>query len=123
LISDAVGRNLPGRLLLAARRRYCPISNSTLGCELLPDVETLIEYSFDMFVTEINASGSARVFSTFIGGSGSESGRGIAVDRLGIRVVCRAAAQIRGIHQSRTERIEFRYEGVVHGGWTRRIPG
>ena len=39
--------------------------------------------AFDMFVTEINAAGSALVFSTFIGGSGSESGRGIAVDRLG----------------------------------------
>jgi uncharacterized protein (TIGR03437 family) len=39
--------------------------------------------AFDMFVTEINAAGSAWLFSTFIGGSGSESGRGIAVDRLG----------------------------------------
>jgi uncharacterized protein (TIGR03437 family) len=39
--------------------------------------------AFDIFVTEINAAGSAQVFSTFIGGSGSESGRGIAVDRLG----------------------------------------
>ena len=39
--------------------------------------------AFDMFVTEINAAGSALLFSTFIGGSGSESGRGVAVDRLG----------------------------------------
>ena len=39
--------------------------------------------AFDIFVTEINAAGSARLFSTFIGGSGSESGRSIAVDRLG----------------------------------------
>jgi hypothetical protein len=39
--------------------------------------------AFDMFVTEINAAGSAKLFSTFIGGSGSESGRGIAVDQLG----------------------------------------
>jgi uncharacterized protein (TIGR03437 family) len=39
--------------------------------------------AFDMFVTEINAAGTARLFSTFIGGSGSESGRGIAVDHLG----------------------------------------
>ena len=39
--------------------------------------------AFDIFVTEINAAGSARLFSTFIGGNGSESGRGIAVDRLG----------------------------------------
>jgi uncharacterized protein (TIGR03437 family) len=40
-------------------------------------------FAFDMFVTEINAAGSAALFSTFIGGSGSESGRGIAVDSLG----------------------------------------
>ena len=40
-------------------------------------------FAFDMFVTEINAAGSARLFSTFIGGTGSESGRGIAVDSVG----------------------------------------
>ena len=40
-------------------------------------------FAFDMFVTEINAAGSARLFSTFLGGTGSESGRGIAVDKLG----------------------------------------
>jgi uncharacterized protein (TIGR03437 family) len=40
-------------------------------------------FAFDMFVTEINSAGSALVFSTFIGGNGSESGRGIAVDQLG----------------------------------------
>lgn len=40
-------------------------------------------FAFDMFVTEINAAGSGRLFSTFLGGTGSESGRGIAVDRLG----------------------------------------
>ena len=39
--------------------------------------------AFDMFVTEINAAGSALLFSTFVGGSGSESGRGIAVDFTG----------------------------------------
>src|SRR5262249_30496069 len=43
----------------------------------------VIRTAFDMFVTEINAAGSAKLFSTFIGGTGSESGRGIAVDRLG----------------------------------------
>jgi uncharacterized protein (TIGR03437 family) len=40
-------------------------------------------FAFDMFITEINAAGSAVLFSTFLGGSGSESGRGIAVDSLG----------------------------------------
>jgi hypothetical protein len=39
--------------------------------------------AFDMFVTEINSAGSALLFSTFLGGSASESGRGIAVDSLG----------------------------------------
>jgi hypothetical protein len=43
--------------------------------------------AFDMFVTEFNAAGSALTFSTFlggsVGGSASESGRGIAVDSVG----------------------------------------
>lgn len=40
-------------------------------------------FAFDMFITEIDATGSKLLFSTFLGGSGSESGRGIAVDTLG----------------------------------------
>jgi hypothetical protein len=40
-------------------------------------------FAFDMFVTEINPAGSAMLLSTFVGGSGSESGQGIAVDSLG----------------------------------------
>src|SRR5262249_33101068 len=40
-------------------------------------------FAFDMFVSELNSSGSGPLFSTFIGGQGSESGRGIAVDSLG----------------------------------------
>ncbi|HTR39098.1 MAG TPA: SBBP repeat-containing protein [Bryobacteraceae bacterium] len=40
-------------------------------------------FAFDMFVAELSADGSARLFSTFVGGTGSESGRGIAVDRAG----------------------------------------
>lgn len=40
-------------------------------------------FAFDMFITEIDASGSTKLFSTFLGGTGSESGRGIAVDQLG----------------------------------------
>ena len=40
-------------------------------------------FAFDMFITEIDATGSTKLFSTFLGGTGSESGRGIAVDNLG----------------------------------------
>jgi hypothetical protein len=37
----------------------------------------------DAFVTKINAAGTAIVYSTFVGGSGDDSGRGIAVDGSG----------------------------------------
>ncbi|HKG78743.1 MAG TPA: SBBP repeat-containing protein, partial [Pyrinomonadaceae bacterium] len=41
---------------------------------------TLGGFSSDAFVTKLNSQGSALVYSTFLGGSGFESGRGIAVD-------------------------------------------
>jgi len=37
----------------------------------------------DVFVTKLNATGTALVYSTYIGGSGGEVGRGIAVDGSG----------------------------------------
>jgi hypothetical protein len=37
----------------------------------------------DVFITKINASGSALVYSTYLGGSGSDSGSGIALDSAG----------------------------------------
>ncbi len=37
----------------------------------------------DVFVSEINARGTALVYSTYLGGSGSDSGAGIAVDSAG----------------------------------------
>ena len=37
----------------------------------------------DVFVTKLNSSGSALVYSTYLGGGGSETGRGIAVDASG----------------------------------------
>ncbi|HKO96862.1 MAG TPA: SBBP repeat-containing protein [Pyrinomonadaceae bacterium] len=38
---------------------------------------------FDVFVTKINAIGSARFYSTYLGGGGSDEGNGIAVDASG----------------------------------------
>ncbi|MBI3014117.1 MAG: SBBP repeat-containing protein [Candidatus Tectomicrobia bacterium] len=43
--------------------------------------------SFDAFVTKLNASGSALVYSTYLGGSGQEHGYGIAVDGAGAAYV------------------------------------
>ena len=37
----------------------------------------------DAFVTKLNAAGSARVYSTYLGGGGNDFGQGIAVDRAG----------------------------------------
>jgi hypothetical protein len=39
--------------------------------------------SYDAFVTKLNASGNALVYSTYLGGSGDDEGRGIAVDASG----------------------------------------
>src|SRR5216117_1725182 len=39
--------------------------------------------NFDVFVTKLNPTGSAPVYSTYIGGSGGDSGTGIAVDSAG----------------------------------------
>jgi hypothetical protein len=43
---------------------------------------TLTDFQ-DVFVTKINAAGTAFVYSTYLGGSGSEEARGIAVDTSG----------------------------------------
>ena len=37
----------------------------------------------DAFVTKLNAAGNGLVYSTFLGGGGTERGYGIAVDALG----------------------------------------
>jgi len=41
----------------------------------------------DAFVTKLNASGSALVYSTFLGGTGSDTGRGVAVDTNGVAYI------------------------------------
>jgi hypothetical protein len=44
---------------------------------------TTNSYETDVFVTKLNATGTALVYSTYIGGSGDDYGYGIAVDRSG----------------------------------------
>jgi hypothetical protein len=46
----------------------------------------------DAFVSEINSAGSALVYSTYLGGSGSDGGSGIAVDSAGNTYVVGATA-------------------------------
>jgi len=49
--------------------------------------QTTNEGGGDVFVTKLNATGTALVYSTYIGGSGSEVGYGIAVDGSGYAYV------------------------------------
>jgi len=42
--------------------------------------QAVLRGGWDVFVTELNASGSALVFSTYLGGSGLEEGKSIALD-------------------------------------------
>ena len=58
----------------------------------------------DAFVAKFNVSGSALAYSTYLGGSGFERGRGIAVDEVG-------NAYVTGTH---------RVAGHPHGEW---LPG
>lgn len=44
---------------------------------------TLTNYSSDAFVLEMNPSGSALLYSTYLGGSGSDGANGIAIDTSG----------------------------------------
>ncbi|MHB8747788.1 MAG: SBBP repeat-containing protein, partial [Aggregatilineales bacterium] len=45
--------------------------------------QTFVNGSYDAFVTKLNASGSALVYSTYLGGSGLEKANAIAVDASG----------------------------------------
>ena len=45
--------------------------------------QTAISGSRDVFVTKLNAAGSALIYSTFLGGSNADDGRRIAVDSSG----------------------------------------
>jgi hypothetical protein len=48
-----------------------------------PDVGNTNKGGFDVFVTKIAANGSSLVYSTYVGGSGTDSGNAIAVDAAG----------------------------------------
>jgi hypothetical protein len=45
--------------------------------------DTSLSLLYDTFATKLNSSGSALVYSTYLGGSGGETGFGIAVDNIG----------------------------------------
>jgi beta-propeller repeat-containing protein len=50
--------------------------------------------AFDVFLTKLNAAGSALVFSTFLGGSGFDSAGGLAIDSAGNSYVSGGAGSV-----------------------------
>ena len=50
--------------------------------------------AFDVFLTKLNAAGSALVFSTFLGGSGFDSAGGLALDAAGNSYVSGGAGSV-----------------------------
>ena len=48
-----------------------------------PNLASQAYFSADAFITKINASGTALVYSTYLGGAGFDTGDGIAVDSVG----------------------------------------
>lgn len=55
-----------------------PVANA-----LQPAINRILPYTSDVFITKLSADGSSLVFSTFLGGSNSDSGSGIALDSSG----------------------------------------
>src|SRR5262249_17451475 len=64
---------------------------------------------YDAFVTKLSADGSAALYSTYLGGSGDDSGRGIAVDNSG-------NAYITGLTTSGNFPIASPYQSANAGG-------
>src|SRR5262249_55384265 len=63
---------------------------------------------YDAYVTKINAAGTALVYSTYLGGSGEDSGHGIAVDSAG-------NAFVAGITNSQDFNIRNAFQPTITG--------
>jgi beta-propeller repeat-containing protein len=62
---------------------YLTGETSSADFPIVHPLQPTLSGGSDAFVTKINSSGSAIVYSTFLGGSGGENSAGIALDRLG----------------------------------------
>ncbi len=65
------------------------VTGSTLSTNfpVVQPLQSVLGGSSDAFISTLNASGSALLFSTYLGGSGSDSGGGIALDPWGSALV------------------------------------
>jgi hypothetical protein len=67
-----------------AASRDFPTTPGTLKPTMLPRTDAPNSFWYDAFVTKINPTGTALVFSTYFGGrNGNETGSGVALDAIG----------------------------------------
>jgi hypothetical protein len=71
---------------------YLTGSTSSSDFPTVGPVQNILGGGTDAFVSELKADGSALVYSTYLGGSGTDSGSGIALDSSGNAYVVGAAA-------------------------------
>ena len=67
----------------AGGNAYVTGTTSSINFPTANSVQSANAGGFDAFVTKFNAAGTALVYSTYLGGSGTDSGQGIAVDGAG----------------------------------------
>jgi hypothetical protein len=79
----------------AARNLYVTGSTSSTDFPTTAGAfDTTENGAFDVFVTKLNPTGSALVYSTFLGGSGFDSAGGLAVDAAGNAYVSGGAGSV-----------------------------
>ena len=67
-----------------AASRDFPATDGTIKPQMLPRTGTTNSFWYDAFVTKVNPTGTAIVFSTYFGGrDNNESGQGVAIDASG----------------------------------------
>jgi hypothetical protein len=67
----------------SAGNAYVTGGTNSTDFPVTPGAFQTVCHGFDAFVAKLNASGSALVYSTYLGGSGGDGGSGIAVDSAG----------------------------------------
>ncbi len=77
------GENGNGIAVDNAGNAYVTGSTNSLDFPIRNGIRATNAGLFDAFVTKINAAGTALVYSTYLGGSGSDVGFGIALDNAG----------------------------------------
>lgn len=110
-----------GRAIAVDSQGNAYLTGTTASADfpLVSPIQPNIDAAGDAFVTKLNSSGSALVYSTYLGGNGSDNGNGIAIDSQG-------NAYVVGLTGSgsfpRTGTIQTSKDGTIDGFITKLNP-